>query len=133
MIRMTKRIALVGHCGADATYLRIAVTRTVKDVVFVRADDHSELNKAIAEGLDLVLLNRRLDWGFETDEGVELIRQLRAEHPNLRLMLVSNYPDAQEAALQAGALPGFGKDDLRGRAADEKLRAALSLDDVPRA
>jgi hypothetical protein len=125
--RMSKKIALVGHCGPDETYLRIAVSRAVKDVVFVRADDQSELNQAVREGLDLVLVNRRLDWGFQTSEGVELVRLLRTENPGLRLMLVSNYPEAQEAAVQAGALPGFGKSDMRSTETQEKLRAALGL------
>jgi hypothetical protein len=122
---MAKKIALVGHCGPDAGYLRISVSRALKDVSFVAADDEAELNSAIAEGVDLVLLNRRLDWGFNTDEGVELIRFLRAQHPNLKLMLVSNYPEAQEEAVKAGALPGFGKSELRSPQFTERLRAAL--------
>jgi DNA-binding NarL/FixJ family response regulator len=124
---MSKRIALVGHCGPDLSWLRTSITRAIKDVTFVNTDDEAELEQAIAEGVDLVLLNRRLDWGFKTDQGVELIRWLRAQHPNLKLMLVSNYPDAQEAAMQAGALPGFGKSELRSAATHEKLRAALGI------
>lgn len=97
----------------------------LKGASVVGVDDEASLNQQIAEGADLLLLNRQLDWGFKTDEGVELIRALRAEHPNLRMMLVSNYEDAQEAALQAGALPGFGKRDIGSPKVAEILRAAL--------
>lgn len=122
---MAKRVVLVGHCGADTAYLRIAVNGALKGASVVGVDDEASLNQQIAEGADLLLLNRQLDWGFKTDEGVELIRALRAEHPNLRMMLVSNYEDAQEAALQAGALPGFGKRDIGSPKVAEILRAAL--------
>jgi hypothetical protein len=122
---MSKRVALVGHCGPDASYLRISVARAVKDVSFINADDESDLNRALVEGVDLVLLNRRLDWGFRTDEGIELIRHLRAQHPNVKLMLVSNYPEAQDEAVKAGALPGFGKNEMRSSHVTERLRAAL--------
>ena len=54
--------------------------------------------------MDLLLLNRELDYGFDEREGVALIRRLRTAYPNVKTMLVSNYPDAQQAAVQAGAL-----------------------------
>jgi DNA-binding NarL/FixJ family response regulator len=122
---MPKKVALVGHCGPDGSYLRTSIARAVKDVQFVAADDEVELKQAIDNGVDLVLLNRRLDWGFETDEGVQLIRQLRSQHPDLKLMLVSNYPEAQDEAVKAGALAGFGKSELRSAATEQKLREAL--------
>jgi len=125
MSRMPKKVVMVGHCGPDSSYLRLAVSRAVRDVSIVAADDESSLNKAIAGGVDLVLMNRQLDWGFTTDEGVELIRQLKAEHPSLKLMMVSNYEEAQEAAVGAGALRGFGKRELSTPRVAEVLRAAL--------
>jgi len=56
---------------------------------------------------------------------VALIRRLRASYPNVKTMLVSNYPDAQQAAVQAGALPGFGKRELGSPRVPELIRAAL--------
>ena len=75
--------------------------------------------------MDLVLLNRQLDYGFETDEGVELIKRLRAKNPALKAMLVSNYPEAQQAALQAGAVEGFGKREIGSPKVSDLLRTAL--------
>ena|SRR5687768_3946641 len=122
---MPKRVALVGHCGPDASYLRLAVARAVKDAQIVFADDQHALNKLIEAGVDLVLFNRQLDYGFETDEGVELIKRLRAKAPSLKAMLVSNYPEAQQAALQAGAVEGFGKREIGSPKVSELIRSAL--------
>ena len=123
---MPKTIALIGHCGPDASYLRLAVTRAVKDARVVFVDDQHELNKLVADGgVDLVMLNRQLDYGFESDEGVELIKRLRERSPTLRTMLVSNYPEAQQAAIEAGAAPGFGKREIGSPRVIDLIRDAL--------
>ena len=55
---MSKKVALVGHCGPDASYLRLAVSRAVKDAQVVFADDQHALKKLIDGGVDLILFNR---------------------------------------------------------------------------
>lgn len=123
---MSKKIVLIGHCGPDASYLKLAVGRAVKGAQIVSADEQGELNELLSNGgADLVLLNRQLDWGFATADGIELIRQLRETHPQLRTMLVSNFPEAQQAAVSAGALPGFGKKELGSPRVSELLRSVL--------
>lgn len=122
---MSKKVALVGHCGPDASYLRSAVSGSVRGATIVMIDEAARLEKALGDGLDLVLMNRQLDWGFETEEGVELIRQLRTKHPNVKTMLVSNYPEAQQEAVAAGALPGFGKREIGTSRVVELLKSAL--------
>ena len=62
------------------------------------ADDTAELDRLLSEGVDLLLFNRVLDYGFDESEGVAIIRKLRASHPNLKMILVSNYPEAQAEA-----------------------------------
>ena len=120
-----KRIALVGHCGPDSSYLRMAVGGALRGAQVVMADDEHELKRVLEAGVDLLLLNRQLDYGFDIDEGIELIRRLRASHPHVRTMLVSNYADAQRAATEAGALPGFGKREIGSKRVTELLRGAL--------
>jgi hypothetical protein len=122
---MPKKVALVGHCGPDSSFLRIAVSRAEKDVQVVAVDDDSDLSRLLKDGVDLLLLNRQLDYGFSEDEGVALIRRLRAAHPHVKTMLVSNYPDAQAAAVAEGALPGFGKRDMGTPRVAELIREAL--------
>src|SRR4051794_8518628 len=104
---MSKKVVLVGHCGPDTSYLRMAVTSALRGATVLAADDAQELDALLLEGVDLLLFNRELGWGFDESEGVDVIRSLRARHPQVKMMLVSNYAEAQAAAAAAGALPGF--------------------------
>jgi two-component system, chemotaxis family, chemotaxis protein CheY len=104
---MPKKVALVGHCGPDSSFLRIAVSRAERDIQVVSVDDDSDLKRLLDEGVDLLLLNRQLDYGFDEDEGVALI------------------PEAQAAAVAEGALPGFGKREIGTPRVGELLREAL--------
>ncbi|TVS03065.1 MAG: hypothetical protein EA423_08810 [Phycisphaerales bacterium] len=120
-------VALVGHCGADASSLKRFVSRVDKGVSVVRVNDEASLRDAI-DSASVMLVNRALDGSLGTSSGVELIRTLassRGDSPLPTLLLVSNYADAQEEAEAAGAMPGFGKSDLRGPEAASRLEAAL--------
>lgn len=128
---MPKRIALIGHCGPDGSYLRMALSRADRNVSVVVVEDEQELRQAIDDGVDLLLINRVLDYGFDESEGVAVIRRLRAEHPELKMMLVSNYPEAQSAAVAAGALPGFGKREIGSTQVTQLIRDALSGASAP--
>jgi two-component system, chemotaxis family, chemotaxis protein CheY len=124
---MTKnvKIALIGHCGPDSSYLRMVCSQAAKGAQILMADDDSELQDVLAQAPDLLLFNRELGYGFEHKTGVEAIKHLRALNPALRMMLVSNYPDAQAAAVASGALPGFGKREIGSPRVIEVLRSAL--------
>jgi two-component system, chemotaxis family, chemotaxis protein CheY len=103
----------------------MAVMQAAKGVRIVGADERDELQQVINEGVDLLLFNRELGYGFEEEKGVDVIKRLRAEHPNLKMMLVSNYADAQADAVKAGALPGFGKRELGSPKVVQLLKEAL--------
>jgi ActR/RegA family two-component response regulator len=90
----------------------MAVRAALAQAEIVSAGDNAAMDRAIQQGVDLILLNRELGYGFEPDTGVEMIRALKQSHPDSRMMLVSNYPDVQAAAEGAGALPGFGKREI---------------------
>ena len=109
-----KRVVLVGHCGADSFALRRAIAEAVPEVEIVAAESKEKLATVARGGVALVLVNRTLDYGFGFSDGVDLIEATRVDFPELKMMLVSNYEDAQASAVQAGALPGFGKSELRG-------------------
>src|SRR6266480_4750286 len=87
---MSKKVVLVGHCGPDSSYLRMTVQKALSDVAIMMADDDQDLQKFIRAGVDLLLVNRTLDYGFACEGGAELIKHLRMDHPELRAMLVSN-------------------------------------------
>jgi DNA-binding NarL/FixJ family response regulator len=122
---MASKILFVGHCGPDNSYLRIAVRSAAHDATVISADDREQFDRALAQGVDLVLVNRVLDFGFAETNGVELMAGLRRAHPNLKWMLISNHADAQAAARSAGALAGFGKRDIGSAAATAALKNAL--------
>src|SRR3954467_14858489 len=109
---MSKKVVLVGHCGPDSSFLRMSVSAADRNFKVVSADDLEELYAQLKDGADLLLLNRELGYGFDDSMGVDLIRSLRPKPPDLKMMLVSNYPEAQAAAVAAGAVPGFGKREL---------------------
>ncbi len=119
------RVALVGHCGFDSGSLRNLAQQAWPDAtvdMVNRADDLDNYR----DGSTLLLVNRALDGRFTAGTGVDLIRELAAGDDPPRLMLVSNYPDAQAAAVAAGAKPGFGKNELGRPDLVERLRRDVS-------
>jgi DNA-binding NarL/FixJ family response regulator len=116
---MSQRIVLVGHCGVDAPRLEAAVSKILPRADVISVNSEEQLQDICDEGADLLLINRQLPFGFEAEEGIELMCELQQMHPEVKMMLVSDRPDAQERARRAGAVDGFGKADLgSGRIAD---------------
>lgn len=126
---MAKNVYLVGHCGPDSTYLAQAVKAACADVIVSRVNDDATLQRVLTQkpGPDLLLINRQLDGLFATYEGINLIADIHQNHPAVKLMLISNYLESQMEAQAAGALPGFGKSELRTAKAKQHLTAALGV------
>jgi hypothetical protein len=57
-------------------------------------------------------------------DGIELIRELGRRADSPVMLLISNFEDAQRAAMEAGAMAGFGKTELEEPATVERIRAA---------
>jgi two-component system chemotaxis response regulator CheY len=107
------RILSVGQCGFDharlSRYLKSEFNAQV-----ARADTAAQALDLLRGGgrYDAVLVNRVFD--LDAARGLDLVGTILAD-PELRrvpVMLVSNYPEAQQAAVAAGALEGFGKAEL---------------------
>jgi two-component system, chemotaxis family, chemotaxis protein CheY len=122
---MSKKIAFVGHCGPDSSFLRMAVNQASKGAQILSADDDQELQQVLLAGVDLILFNRQLEYGFSQRNGAAVIARLKETNPNLKMMLVSNYPEAQAEAVASGALPGFGKREIGTPRVVELLKQAL--------
>lgn len=116
---------LVGHCGADSYSLSHAVSRAVPNAKVIAADDVASLDAALASPA-VLLVNRVLDGDFKTGNGVERIASLASKNPRPKMILISNYADAQASAVAAGASPGFGKSQLGSPATVELLRTLAS-------
>jgi CheY-like chemotaxis protein len=118
---MKKQVLCVGNCESDHDDLSSALSRRF-DVAVAAADGWLDAHRVLAsQRVDLVLVNRLLE--VDGGEGLEIIRRLKAD-PALRdvpVMLLSNYPDAQAAAVAAGAQPGFGKAQLGRRTIEASL------------
>lgn len=122
-----RKVIFVGHCGPDSTYLRMLVRKALGQADVRMIEEPTELDQALQQGADLILFNRELGYGFEPDSGVEFIRLLKQRNPATPMMLISNFPDAQAAAIAAGAVQGFGKREIGSPKAAELLRAAIGI------
>ncbi len=116
---------LVGHCGADMHMMKNAVARAVPGAAVAAADDEISLHRHLTPGA-VLLINRVLDGGFETDSGIDLIERLAKAGARPVMLLVSNLPEAQERAVAAGARAGFGKRDLYSTRTAALLREAAA-------
>jgi len=121
-----KRIALVGHCGFDSGSLSRFASDALPDAEVVRINDQKALDRVA--GVDtLLLINRVLDGRFDVGgSGIELIKTIAAKPDASPTMLISNYADAQEQAVAAGALPGFGKSDVGDQATKQRITDAVA-------
>ena len=121
------RVVLVGHCVPDSAILQHAIHRSLGTIPVERVNAAAGLAGA-ANPESLWLVNRVLDGDFASEGGVELIRQTAAGPNAPLLMLVSNFADAQAAAVAAGALPGFGKKAVGAAATTQLLQHAATGD-----
>lgn len=114
---MTKRVLDVGQCVPDHASIRRLIEGNF-DATVVQAHDMDDalrqLRNASSTGaIDLVLINRKLDMDYS--DGIEILKQIKAdpELASVPVMLVTNFPEHQQLAVQAGGEPGFGKDAIR--------------------
>jgi two-component system, chemotaxis family, chemotaxis protein CheY len=124
--RMTaRRVLSVGQCWAD--HRKLMRTLQPFGVEVVSADTTDEALALLrARPFALVLVNRVYD--ADGGSGIECIRGMKADAAlqSMPVMLVSNYEDAQQEAVAAGAVPGFGKSALYGPLVAERVRSYLA-------
>ena len=123
---MAKRVLDVGQCGVDHGSIRRLVEGQFGAEVVQAHRLADAVERLKGEPFDLVLVNRKLDSDYS--DGLEVLRAIKADDALSRtpVMLVSNYPEAQQAAVAAGAEPGFGKSELSSPTTREKLRPFLA-------
>lgn len=120
-----RRVLDVGQCSRDHGAIRRLLASNFGCAVD-RANTADDALRMVCEGgYALVLVNRILD--ADGSEGLDLIRRLTsdARTRDVPVMLVSNYAEAQAAAVQAGARRGFGKAELDAPETIERIRAVL--------
>lgn len=115
----------VGNCDPDHGMIHRMLTEhfdvDVDRVMFIE----QALERMRGRSYDLVLVNRLI---FEDgSEGRTLVRRAKADTALSKtpIMLVSNFPEAQAAAVAEGAERGFGKDALFQAETLERLASFL--------
>jgi len=107
------KILDVGQCGFDGPRMARLWRETLEAEV-ERADTGDEAAQLLAShDYDLVLVNRIL--AADRSSGLDVIERLRAQNVHVPIMLVSDLPKAQDAAVKLGAVRGFGKSHLGER------------------
>ncbi len=119
-------IVLVGHCAADSSLLKSALSRVVPNAQFLRVNNDAGLASNRREAA-LWLVNRALDGDFRARDGIEMIADTLKTPGGPTCLLVSNHADAQRDAVAAGAQQGFGKSALYADSTVAALRNALGI------
>jgi CheY-like chemotaxis protein len=106
---MTKRVLSVGQCAVDHAAISRLIEGSFAATVVPAASAVEALDALRGGSFELVLVNRKLD--ADSSDGLDIVRAIKQD-PQVRatpVMLVTNYPEHQQAAIEAGAEPGFGK------------------------
>ena len=108
---MTRRVLSVGNCGPDNRAITLMLEEYFSAKV-IPVNDLPQTLEQLRDAVDLILVNRVLD--RDGSDGLEVIRQIKSasNQPDTPVMMITNFPEHQQRALDAGALEGFGKQAL---------------------
>jgi two-component system, chemotaxis family, chemotaxis protein CheY len=115
----------VGNCDPDHGSIRRLLSRFDVDV-----DRVMFVSEAVAalerRSYDLVLVNRLIF--ADSSDALPLITKMKADDRfrEIPVMMISNFEEAQDRAVAAGALRGFGKSSLNDEATVALLRPHLA-------
>ncbi len=123
---MAKTVLDCGNCGPDYNSIRQMITSNFEASVIQSHGAADTLEILRTRKIDLVTVNRKLDRDYT--DGMEVVRAIKAdpEVATVPVMLVTNYEEHQEAAIEAGCVRGFGKLALREDATREAIEPYLS-------
>lgn len=123
---MAKRVLDVGNCVPDHAAIRALVERNFDARVVQTHGPEDTLRELRDARYDLVLVTRKLDRDYS--DGLDVIRAIKADPAlaGVPVMLVTNYEEHQQAAIDEGAERGFGKGHLRAPETAELLRPFLT-------
>ena len=125
---MVKRVLDVGNCAADHAAIRYLIEGGFDATVTRAHGEQDALALLRSERFDLVLVNRLLDRG---GEGLLVISRIKndADLAGVPVMLITDYPEYQHAAVEAGAEWGFGKSEFQTPQTRDKLLHFLDASD----
>jgi CheY-like chemotaxis protein len=116
----------VGNCAPDFSAIKSMLTSNF-DCEVMQAHGAEDALRIVRDNqIALVLINRKLDRDYS--DGTDVLKQLKADESTAYapVMLVTNYEEHQKAAVELGAIEGFGKLALSDPATHAKLSAVLA-------
>ena len=120
-----KRVLSIGQCAADGTMIAQMLRSQFDAETMAVATEAEAVEMLRQRAVDLVLINRILD--ADGAYGIEVLKRLKNDEMlrSVPVILVSNLADAQQQAIAAGALMGFGKAALNDAETVARLKVAL--------
>jgi PleD family two-component response regulator len=119
-----KTVLSIGQCRPDTAAIGYYL-KSQFDVNVLTADLPDQAMAVLeANPVDLVMINRKLD--ADGSDGLEILTRIRGGSKSaVPVMLVSNYADWQQKAVEMGAVYGFGKAELNRPETRTRLAAIL--------
>jgi hypothetical protein len=124
-VPMAIRVLSVGSCSSDDARLARVVAAETGSAFQTAYSPDEALEKIVDGDFALILVNRVIDG--DGSSGVNFIARVRASGVTVPLMLISDYAEAQAAAVANGALPGFGKSGLFSEETGKLLKEAVGI------
>lgn len=119
------QVLSVGQCGFDHSGISRFFSQHFDVNVSAASTAEQATDLLRSQRYDLVLVNRQFDLdGFE---GLDFIQQLKAmpEFASVPVMLVTNFPEYAQQAVELGAVAGFGKSELGSPGLVDRLKQYL--------
>lgn len=126
--KMTKTLLDCGNCGPDFNSIRQMVKSNFGASVVQTHGAEDTLAMLRERKIDLVTVNRKLDRDYT--DGLEVVKAIKAdpEVHSVPVMLITNYDEHQESAIEAGCIRGFGKLAIGDEATRELMQPFLGKD-----
>jgi len=122
---MKKNVLDIGNCNPDHHALKAMLTRGY-DVEVLRAHELRDAVEILGkQSVDLIVVNRKLD--IDYSDGLEVLKSLKQNESfrHIPVMIITNYPEHQQDAVEDGAEYGFGKLQYKDAATHERLSRFL--------
>jgi CheY-like chemotaxis protein len=121
-----RRVLDVGNCAMDHGNLHAMLSQHFDVEIDQVHSAESAQTSLASKDYDLVTINRVFDQ--DGSYGIDLIKIIKAnpKYASIPVMMITNFPDHQAQAIQAGAIPGFGKKNIRDPSTVELLRPYLT-------
>ena len=120
-----RTVLSIGQCRPDSAAIAHYLSTHFRANVLTADLPEAALNSLQNNSVDLVLINRQLD--ADGSDGLDLLTTIRSgsTNTNVPVMLVSNYAEWQQKAVEMGAVYGFGKAELNRPETRRKIAAVL--------